>query len=72
MNFRSLLWVGPALLFSTVTAISVLGWDGKVRNILSISMPNAGNVFFAWQPLASSFICICHQVYFDYYAGLLR
>ncbi|KAH9663477.1 WD REPEATS REGION domain-containing protein [Citrus sinensis] len=29
------------LLFSTATAISVLGWDGKVRNILSISMPNA-------------------------------
>lgn len=40
-SFRSLLWVGPALLFSTATAISVLGWDGKVRTILSISMPNA-------------------------------
>ncbi|KAF5929888.1 hypothetical protein HYC85_000116 [Camellia sinensis] len=39
---ESLLWVGPALLFSTATAISVLGWDGKVRTILSISMPNAG------------------------------
>ncbi|CAL5328083.1 unnamed protein product [Camellia sinensis] len=39
--FRSLLWVGPALLFSTATAISVLGWDGKVRTILSIRMPNA-------------------------------
>ncbi|XP_068636702.1 uncharacterized protein [Aristolochia californica] len=38
-SFRSLLWVGPALLFSTATAISVLGWDGKVRNILSVSMP---------------------------------
>ncbi|CAL5367021.1 unnamed protein product [Camellia sinensis] len=38
---KSLLWVGPALLFSTATAISVLGWDGKVRTILSISMPNA-------------------------------
>ncbi|KAF8410020.1 hypothetical protein HHK36_002540 [Tetracentron sinense] len=35
----SLLWVGPALLFSTTTAISVLGWDSKVRTILSISMP---------------------------------
>ncbi|PQQ18174.1 uncharacterized protein Pyn_35991 [Prunus yedoensis var. nudiflora] len=34
-------WVGPALLFSTTTAISVLGWDGKVRTILSISMPYA-------------------------------
>ncbi|XP_048335751.2 uncharacterized protein LOC107410579 isoform X1 [Ziziphus jujuba] len=40
-SFRSLLWVGPALLFSTATAISVLGWDGKVRTILSISTPHA-------------------------------
>uniref|UniRef100_A0A2C9UWC3 Transducin/WD40 repeat-like superfamily protein n=1 Tax=Manihot esculenta TaxID=3983 RepID=A0A2C9UWC3_MANES len=38
-SFRSLLWVGPALLFSTATAVSVLGWDGVVRTILSISMP---------------------------------
>ncbi|XP_059640200.1 uncharacterized protein LOC132282506 [Cornus florida] len=37
--FRSLLWVGPALLFSTASAVSMLGWDGKVRTILSISMP---------------------------------
>ncbi|XP_076886942.1 uncharacterized protein LOC143536958 [Bidens hawaiensis] len=37
----SLLWVGPALMFSTTTAISVLGWDGKVRTILSSTMPNA-------------------------------
>ncbi|KAL5705822.1 hypothetical protein ACHQM5_024065 [Ranunculus cassubicifolius] len=35
----SLLWVGPALLFSTATAVSVLGWDSKVRTILSVSMP---------------------------------
>ncbi|PIA46418.1 hypothetical protein AQUCO_01500152v1 [Aquilegia coerulea] len=40
-SFRSLLWVGPALLFSTATAISVLGWDNKVRTILSISIPNS-------------------------------
>jgi hypothetical protein len=40
-SYRSLLWVGPALLFSTATAVSMLGWDGKVRTILSISMPNA-------------------------------
>ncbi|KAG5089583.1 hypothetical protein JHK86_002195 [Glycine max] len=39
--FRSLLWVGPALLFSTATAISILGWDGKVRTILSTSVPYA-------------------------------
>ncbi|CAN4079635.1 unnamed protein product [Withania somnifera] len=38
---RSILWLGPALVFSTATAVSVLGWDGKVRTILSISMPNA-------------------------------
>ncbi|XP_016683018.2 uncharacterized protein [Gossypium hirsutum] len=42
--FRSLLWVGPALLFSTATAVCILGWDGKVRTILSISMPNAALV----------------------------
>ncbi|MFS7974001.1 putative transcription factor WD40-like family [Helianthus anomalus] len=40
-SVTSLLWVGPALMFSTTTAISVLGWDGKVRTILSSSMPNA-------------------------------
>ncbi|RAL46724.1 hypothetical protein DM860_005003 [Cuscuta australis] len=40
-SYRSLLWVGPALMFSTTTAVCVLGWDGKVRSILSISMPNA-------------------------------
>ncbi|KAJ7952887.1 Transducin/WD40 repeat-like superfamily protein [Quillaja saponaria] len=40
-SFRSLLWIGPALLFSTSTAISMLGWDGKVRTILSMSMPYA-------------------------------
>ncbi|KAL3733285.1 hypothetical protein ACJRO7_022760 [Eucalyptus globulus] len=39
--FRSILWVGPALLFSTASSISVLGWDGKARTILSISMPYA-------------------------------
>lgn len=40
-SFRSLLWIGPALLFSTATSISLLGWDGKVRTVLSICMPNA-------------------------------
>ncbi|KAK9682127.1 hypothetical protein RND81_10G052700 [Saponaria officinalis] len=39
--YRSLLWVGPALLFSTATAVGVLGWDGKVRTILSTNLPNA-------------------------------
>lgn len=39
--FRSLLWIGPALFFSTATAICVLGWDGKVRTVLSTSLPNA-------------------------------
>ncbi|XP_019054695.1 PREDICTED: uncharacterized protein LOC104605594 isoform X2 [Nelumbo nucifera] len=38
-SFRSLLWVGPTLLFSTATAVSALGWDSKVRTILSTSMP---------------------------------
>ncbi|XP_048128024.1 uncharacterized protein LOC115746944 isoform X2 [Rhodamnia argentea] len=39
--FRSILWVGPALLFSTASSVSMLGWDGKARTILSISMPYA-------------------------------
>nr|KJB48544.1 hypothetical protein B456_008G074500 [Gossypium raimondii] len=43
-HFRSLLWVGPTLLFSTATAVCILGWDGKVRTVLSISMPNAALV----------------------------
>ncbi|KAK8685899.1 hypothetical protein V6N13_124931 [Hibiscus sabdariffa] len=43
-NVRSLLWVGPALLFSTATAVCILGWDGKVRNIQSFCMPNAALV----------------------------
>lgn len=51
VHFRSLLWVGPALLFSTATAISVLGWDGKVRTILSISTPHAGT-YHVWMTLA--------------------
>ncbi|CAI0554080.1 unnamed protein product [Linum tenue] len=42
--FRSLLWVGPALLFSTTTAVSMLGWDGIVRTVASISMPYAALV----------------------------
>ncbi|KAL5821621.1 hypothetical protein ACOSQ3_023503 [Xanthoceras sorbifolium] len=33
--------LGSTLLFSTATAICMLGWDGKVRTILSISMPYA-------------------------------
>ncbi|CAK7337638.1 unnamed protein product [Dovyalis caffra] len=41
VHYRSLLWLGPALLFSTATAISVLGWDGIVRTVLSVSMPYA-------------------------------
>ncbi|PIN18240.1 hypothetical protein CDL12_09092 [Handroanthus impetiginosus] len=41
LTHLSLLWLGSALLFSTCTSVSVLGWDGKVRTILSISMPNA-------------------------------
>ncbi|GLU13589.1 hypothetical protein SLE2022_302160 [Rubroshorea leprosula] len=43
-SFRSLLWIGPALLFSTATAISVLGWDGKARSMVSINMPYAALV----------------------------
>lgn len=38
-SYRSLLWLGPALLFSTATAVSILGWDSRVQTILSISLP---------------------------------
>lgn len=38
--FKSLLWAGPALLFSTATAVFVLGWDGLARSILSVGTPN--------------------------------
>ena len=57
VHYRSLLWIGPALIFSTATAISVLGWDGKVRTILSISMPYAG-VFHNIVVNFLSFYCI--------------
>ncbi|KAL2240324.1 UNVERIFIED_CONTAM: hypothetical protein Sindi_0673600 [Sesamum indicum] len=33
--------LASTLLFSTSASVNVLGWDGKVRTILSISMPNA-------------------------------
>ncbi|KAJ4775115.1 Transducin/WD40 repeat-like superfamily protein [Rhynchospora pubera] len=40
-SYRSILWVGPALLFSSATGISMLGWDNKVRSILSMSFPRS-------------------------------
>ncbi|GER30860.1 transducin family protein [Striga asiatica] len=40
---KSLLWLGPALLFSTSTSVNVLGWDGKVRTILSTLLLGALN-----------------------------
>ncbi|XP_037460268.1 uncharacterized protein LOC119331201 [Triticum dicoccoides] len=40
-SYRSMLWVGPALIFSSATAISMLGWDNKVRSILSTSFPRS-------------------------------
>ena len=39
-----MLWVGPALIFSSATAISMLGWDNKVRSILSTSFPRSGKI----------------------------
>lgn len=42
LHYRSLLWLGPALLFSTATAVSILGWDSRVRTVLSISLPCSG------------------------------
>ena len=42
--FRSLLWVGPALLFSTATTVGVLGWDGLAQTIVTINTPYAGEL----------------------------
>jgi len=62
VHFRSLLWLGPALLFSTATAISVLGWDGIVRTILSVSMPYAGTYLFVlWMVSPFAVIVWCSQ-----------
>lgn len=40
-SYRSIIWVGPALLFSSATGISMLAWDNKVRSILSTSFPRS-------------------------------
>jgi hypothetical protein len=42
MHFRSLLWVGPSLLYSTATSVMILGWDGVARPLARIGTPNAG------------------------------
>lgn len=44
--FRSIVWAGPALIFSSATAIVVLGWDGIARPIVTIGSPNAALVGF--------------------------
>lgn len=38
--FRTCLWAGPALLFSTATTVAVLGWDGQVRPFCTLDGPN--------------------------------
>ncbi|KAG0579545.1 hypothetical protein KC19_4G105700 [Ceratodon purpureus] len=42
--FRSLLWVGPSLLYSTATSVMMLGWDGVARPLARIGTPNAALV----------------------------
>nr|CAD1843986.1 unnamed protein product [Ananas comosus var. bracteatus] len=44
LHYHSLLWVGPALLFSSATAVNMLGWDSKVRTIVSTSFPSSALV----------------------------
>ncbi|GLJ44307.1 hypothetical protein SUGI_0927300 [Cryptomeria japonica] len=44
IHIISLLWVGPALLFSTATAVGILGWDGIPRSIITINTPYAALV----------------------------
>lgn len=48
LYYRSMLWVGPALIFSSATAISMLGWDNKVRSILSTSFPRSGKIHLSY------------------------
>lgn len=42
LHFRSLMWVGPTLLYSTATSVMMLGWDGVPRALARIGTPNAG------------------------------
>lgn len=42
LHFRSLMWVGPILLYSTATSVMMLGWDGVPRALARIGTPNAG------------------------------
>ncbi|KAL2621606.1 hypothetical protein R1flu_001811 [Riccia fluitans] len=41
LHFRSIVWVGPALLFSTATSVVILGWDGVARPLATIGNANA-------------------------------
>jgi hypothetical protein len=45
VHFRSLMWVGPSLLYSTATSVLVLGWDGIARPLVTIGTPNAGKSY---------------------------
>lgn len=44
--FRSLVWAGPALVFSSATTVAVLGWDGVARPLVTVGTPNAALVGF--------------------------
>ncbi|KAI5057844.1 hypothetical protein GOP47_0027859 [Adiantum capillus-veneris] len=45
-SFRSLVWAGPALLFSSATTIATLGWDSIARCLVSVNTPTAALVGF--------------------------
>ena len=81
LYYRSMLWVGPALIFSSATAISMLGWDNKVRSILSTSFPHSGKIhtiqFFLYdQPkffVIPPFLLACYRsVVFFFFLSLLN
>ena len=81
LYYRSMLWVGPALIFSSATAISMLGWDNKVRSILSTSFPHSGKIhtiqFFLYdQPkffVIPPFLLECYRsVVFFFFLSLLN
>ncbi|XP_024518338.1 uncharacterized protein LOC9639327 [Selaginella moellendorffii] len=55
--FRSLVWVGPALLFSTPTTVAVLGWDGPACAVTTLAAPNSVLV----GTLNDRLLLVCHN-----------
>ena len=52
--FRSIIWAGPALFFTTATAVAMLGWDSEVRPVVTLDSPNSGRAQRATVPVATA------------------